>query len=374
MMIVASCTAQRLWRRSRRQWRPRAEIRQTCQALGSVSGDAEDASDAGAGTDAASVPPAGLAGWRAQQKDDTMSVPTILFPVSDLLLIGHTKRMHLFEPRWVNMIDTARAESNGIIGLVYFDGRGEVVLTTTLAEVIACSNLGSAGRMVTVRGVSRARLSGLSEEVLSPRRWGVALVSELPEICPGDGPSGGVATAASELVQLVLGLDLSVPGSEAPSSLDVPAHSGATDKSDADNGEVPDTPELWTHEQPSTQEELGRGFDADVWARELEAVNTQIQGVPLCRAGEGQWNGDSRDAVATLYAVLGRAALQTRIELFESPQEMGLEQRLRSLVNTLQEKQGMARARRAIAAAFTPSGDSESDSSIGGGNDKDAGC
>lgn len=383
--VAVFCTGSRL--RARRACRLHSwtSSRHTLHALDTFDTfDVFDDDDSGSDDDDdeeddSSIPDRGLGLWRAVQGwRDQLTVPTILFPITDLLLIGHTKRMHLFEPRWVDMVDTAVGSSCGVIGLVYIhDARGGVALTATLAEVIACSNLGSAGRMVTVRGVARAKLLGLSEAVAQPGKWGVAVVSELPEIQTEDCSSGGVAALAAELAQLTRGLDLSMPGteSEAPAGQeDAPAPEGAAASGGepGDGEDEPDAPELWTHERPPTEEAFGAQPDADRWEQELQGVGEQLQDVPLSCAEKVECTGELREAVATLYAVLGKTALETRIELFQSPEDVSLEQRLQQLTEMLSEKQGMARARRAIAAALDTGGDSKGSGSSDGEEGKGA--
>ena len=60
----------------------------------------------------------GLADFRAPQATD-LKVPVILFPEAELLLPGRRKRMHLFEPRWVSMVDFALESCHGIFGMLY---------------------------------------------------------------------------------------------------------------------------------------------------------------------------------------------------------------------------------------------------------------
>ncbi|CAE8704548.1 unnamed protein product [Polarella glacialis] len=143
----------------------------------------------------------GLAAFRrGAENPSEMKLPVILFPVSDLLLIGHTKRMHLYEPRWVAMVDAALADFEGVLGLVYFDGEMDIVKVCTIAEIVSINTLGVHGRMVTVRGVSRGQLKGLSSQVASGDEWGVAICEELAE---AEAPVEAEAEAVAEVEAVV---------------------------------------------------------------------------------------------------------------------------------------------------------------------------
>jgi len=303
----------------------------------------------------------GLATWRSGQAGPEKEVPAILFPINDLLLLGHTKRMHLFEPRWVNMIDTARRIHGGVIGLLYFSPDGDVVDVVTIAEVISVGNLGNAGRMVVVRGAGRARLRGLSPAVVAPDQSGVALVEELPELLREDlkadseGGPAAAEVAAAELGSIVQELDLSGPVEPAAAS----EAAGEEGEAEASGGAGP---ELWTHERASAAEDFA-ALAGTAWERQWERVRRTLAGVPLAPpSGELELFGlaatnleaappGCKAAVAALYAALGAASLPTRLELFTG-RGQSLTQRLRALAEQVRELQGMARARRALAGVF----------------------
>jgi len=292
-----------------------------------------------------------------------MRLPVILFPASDLLLLGGTKRMHLFEPRWVDMVGTSRNTFNSMVGVMYFGDSGDVVPVLTIAEIVACSILGSAGRMVTVRGVARARVRGLTEEVISADGWGLALVEELPElsaddllVASGEGPDSGNGQAiklAADLDALLSELDLSPPGPQGSASQDSPVEVDEADSAKDEGDQQTDAPEikLWTHERVSPKENFA-SISAEAWPARRTASRTNLAGVPIS-AGEGiTASADALDAVACFYAALGGASLRTRVELFLNT-DLALAERLQVLADLIQQKQGMARARRSLASMFS---------------------
>eukprot|EP00444_Apocalathium_aciculiferum_P002054 CAMPEP_0183392336 /NCGR_PEP_ID=MMETSP0370-20130417/7072_1 /TAXON_ID=268820 /ORGANISM="Peridinium aciculiferum, Strain PAER-2" /LENGTH=254 /DNA_ID=CAMNT_0025572247 /DNA_START=537 /DNA_END=1301 /DNA_ORIENTATION=+ len=246
------------------------------------------------------------------------------------------------------MVDASRARYSSIIGLLYFERSGAPFHVLTVAEIIACSNLGVAGRMVTVRGVARAVVRGLSEEVASLEEWGLALVEEQLELSAADLPSAIVV--ASELDAILSEIDLSAPAAPASSGHSgaqrVPSESG--ENANAED-EIPGV-DLWTHERVSAGERfasIGKGG----WAVQRSEVEGRLAGVPL-RIGEtlGE-SDDARRALTCFYAALGNASLGTRVDLFGSI-ERSLTERLEALLKLIQEKQGMAVARRSLASLF----------------------
>jgi len=342
----------------------------------------------------------GLAVWRAGQEGPELKLPVILFPSSDLLLVGQTKRMHLFEERWVNMVDTARRNYGGVIGLVYFSPDSNVVDVITTAEVIACGNLGPAGRMVTVRGSARARLRGLSPAVANPDQWGVALVEELPEVLPedlehtGEGEPIAAELLAAEVASLIQELDLKLPESsegaapEGAAAAEGAAADGmaaargagveaAAEEEDSGDEDFEATanrdagPKLWTHERSTPEESFSVLAGAGSWYERREEVRKTLSGVPLVPQPrefedlDAAWGLDmdsqsggpgGKAAVVTFYAALGAADLQTRLELFTG-RSRSLSHRMRDLLQQLRELQGMARARRAVAGVFSGEAD-----------------
>mmetsp|Transcript_7984 Transcript_7984/g.16758 ORF Transcript_7984/g.16758 Transcript_7984/m.16758 type:complete len:312 (-) Transcript_7984:93-1028(-) len=118
----------------------------------------------------------------------------------------------------------------------------------------------------------------------------------------------------------------------------------STDSSD----ERLESPKLWTHERVPLEED----FSAQ-WDDRIAAVEQTLSGVPL-PLEEGMSEASLTGivpGVALLYAGLSSGDILMRLEFF-STQGRSLTSRLRDLSNKLHEKQGLARARRAIASAF----------------------
>lgn len=283
----------------------------------------------------------GLATWRSSEVGQKGEIPVIWFPAEDLLLVGHTKQMHLYEPRWVDMVDSARRLYGGIFALVYMinDGRSLSLLrTATVVEVVACNNLGEAGRVLTVRAVARCSLQGFSKEI-SEESWGVARVNVIPETLKEDAQSA--SSAKRGLMALLENLDLTMPGSSRGSQPSGATAIGAEEKQ-------PDGPRLWTHQRGSIEEDF-----TVQWTSLIAGVQSTLSGVPL-NLEDGmplETEQELMQGVATYYAALSRSDISVRIELF-SDSKRSLTERVEDLSKRLEEKQGMARARRAIANAL----------------------
>eukprot|EP00434_Breviolum_minutum_P025232 symbB.v1.2.022289.t1/scaffold1969.1/size94314/3 len=276
--------------------------------------------------------PGGLAQFRELQgdgdgwKSKDLKVPVILFPVEELLLPGRRKRMHLFEPRWVSMVEFSLKRCGGIFGMLYFDD-GELFPVLSLVEIMACNNLESQGRIVHVRAVGRGRLKGLTEEVISAMDWGLALAEE------------DLEEAAAEALQLSNLLeDLDVEATPAEGSEEVP------------EAEAAEAPQLWTHQRES-RSSLGQ-LSPEKWRKLKTELYEELGGVPmrtsmLSPLTDGM---EVRDSLAVLYASLSQVSLRLRKESFVSSEPLA--KRLKVMTEKISELQGMARARRALAGVF----------------------
>ncbi|CAK9102853.1 Hypothetical protein (Fragment) [Durusdinium trenchii] len=282
----------------------------------------------------------GLAKFREMQimQGNDLKVPVIIFPAEDLLLPGRTKRMHLFEPRWVSLVDFSLNDCGGIFGMLYFE-ESDLLPVISLVEILTCNNLESQGRVVEVRAVSRAQLKGLTEQVAMREDWGLALVEEIPEVFQEDLTVA--STLAGELSSLCENLDVSIK----------PKENSAEATSEPEK--VRPEAQLWTHQRE-------RGSLAELskkWQELLSNLQQQLQGVPVCTAlplpttDVAKANlQEAKDSLAVLYASLSQASFALRREMFVS--SASLEKRLKVVTEKISELQGMARARRALAGVF----------------------
>lgn len=301
----------------------------------------------GGAPDEAKAAASGLSSWRqTHTTDKEVKVPVILFGISDLLLPGRTKRMHLFEPRWARMIDAARKDFCGIFCMLYVDD-SQIVPVASLVEIVACDDLGMHGRKVQVRCVGRGSLRGLTEQVTSPNHWGLALVEELPEaVLPQDlldldadaGDAGRTAAVvAGRLSEVMANMNL---GSEEEKEAD-----GEAEDSNFEEGPV-----MWTHEREEVAESLGQ-LTVDAWRQRLEDVTRTLRGVPVCTTPQSA-EAAVCPSLAVAYAALSFLSLERRIDFFRN-EDWDLTKRLEVLEKQMVEVQGMARARKALAGVFT---------------------
>jgi len=176
---------------------------------------------------------------------------------------------------------------------------------------------------------------------LSVSGWGTATVEEVPEICSGDDQL--LEQAIEELLLFLSSVNISQPGKGATLAGPSPADSAHAEDTDRPNGL-----RLSTHEQDI----VGQDFEAK-WDEWITHIEQTLSGVPLCCEEDIAAVAWPRmlAGVALLYGLLGAMDLATRMDYFTMPDQI-LTARLRYMLEMLREKQGMARARRAIAAVF----------------------
>lgn len=285
----------------------------------------------------------GLAAWRSNEGGHKRELPTLTCPIEELFLPGHTKQMHLNDPSQIEAIDAARSCYRGLFALVYVTSSDSkpVLPFATVAEITAFTSLDDMGRIITVRGVGRVRLGGKSMVVSTMGGWEAATVEEVPEICSGDAQL--VEQAIEEVMQLLASQDISQPGKDATL-----AGSSLANPANAEDANRPNALGLWTYEQDI----VGENFEAR-WDERITHIAQTMSGVPL--SSEEDIAADTWPCmlagVALLYGLLGATDLATRVEYFTMPDQI-LTARLRYMLEMLQEKQGMARARRALATMF----------------------
>jgi len=261
----------------------------------------------------------------------------LMLPIEELLLPGHTKQMHLYDRRQVDTVDAARSRYCGLFALVYVaSSRDEetVLSFASVAEITASTSLGDAGRIIVVRSVGRVRLDRISMAASTVGDCAVAAVQEVPEICSGDDQL--VEPAIEELMHLLATLDVLQPNKD------------ATLANPSQETQSPSGLRVRTQEQDI----VGRSFEAR-WDEQITRVALTLSGVALAseeHVGVAAWPRVLA-GVALLYGLLGAMDLATRVEYFTMPDQI-LTARLRYVLEMLREKQGMARARRAIAAVF----------------------
>eukprot|EP00913_Durusdinium_trenchii_P018629 g17507.t1 len=262
----------------------------------------------------------GLAKFREMQIMQGNAPPVIIFPAEDLLLPGRTKRMHLFEPRWVSLVDFSLNDCGGIFGMLYFE-ESDLLPVISLVEILTCNNLESQGRVVEVRAVSRAQLKGLTEQVAMREDWGLALVEEIPEVFQEDLTVA--STLAGELSSLCENLDVSIKPKDCP----------------------------YRNLLQIVCRDL---FLSDAYLALDNICAPGPGGVPVCTAlplpttDVAKANlQEAKDSLAVLYASLSQASFALRREMFVS--SASLEKRLKVVTEKISELQGMARARRALA-------------------------
>jgi len=336
------------------------------QPLVASQAQAEQSSTSGASSSKVEVPRAplvsdgGLDIWRMKTPlppGSGREIPYIFFPLQDLLLPGHLKRMHLFEERWVRMVDRSRKEFGGTFAVLYVDGDRKILDVATVVDIVACNNLGvAAGRMITARGVGRLKLMGLSDNQY------ICLAREMLEVESCDlNTWEKIDTSFRALSDMCNDLDLVVEVKEEADAAGE-TQRGAEEEASSDDEEVD---RLWrTHERTSFEPT----FSGD-WAEKLDVVQYALDGVPLAgfesldERTEDQQVWTSR--VAAFYAALGGLDIRARLAIFNS--SSSLQERLALLCSSLEEAAGLAEAKRAIASAF--SGDSE----VGRGSGKQRG-
>eukprot|EP00611_Tribonema_gayanum_P015884 TRINITY_DN277_c2_g1_i2.p1 TRINITY_DN277_c2_g1~~TRINITY_DN277_c2_g1_i2.p1 ORF type:complete len:361 (-),score=87.95 TRINITY_DN277_c2_g1_i2:1419-2501(-) len=99
--------------------------------------------------------------WRELQPGPGRKLGCLPFTVDDAICIGETRRMHLYEARFLALFETALQKRGGCVGAAIFSGSGLFPIAP-LCDIVAWERK-PVGVEVTIRCVGRARLYGLDE-------------------------------------------------------------------------------------------------------------------------------------------------------------------------------------------------------------------
>ncbi len=118
-------------------------------------------------------------------------VPLLPFPLTDLILPGETKSLHLYEPRFIKLFEFSKNICHGMISMAYLTGEdSSIVQVSSLCEIASSRTLkdldGTPGIFLTIRCVARSRIKTVVEPVADGRgaEWMLGVVEESDDECP----------------------------------------------------------------------------------------------------------------------------------------------------------------------------------------------
>lgn len=94
-----------------------------------------------------------------------------LFPLSEVVMLPRAKLpLHIFEPRYLQLLDDALKTDHRLIGMIQPDGNGLAAIGSA-GRIIAFSESENGRMMISLRAVSRFRLTGV-EDGFTPYQQG----------------------------------------------------------------------------------------------------------------------------------------------------------------------------------------------------------
>jgi hypothetical protein len=109
------------------------------------------------------------------------SICILPFPCEELLLLGQTKQLRLYEDRFIKLFDDAMENHEGVVAMGLIAASG-IIKTVPLCEVEAYNRMEGFGIFVTLRAVGRASLL----HVVKQEPYIKAVCHELTDILPKD--------------------------------------------------------------------------------------------------------------------------------------------------------------------------------------------
>jgi hypothetical protein len=91
------------------------------------------------------------------------SICILPFPCEELLLIGQTKQLRLYEDRFIELFDDVMENHEGVVAMGLIAASG-IIKTVPLCEVEAYNRMEGFGIFVTIRAVGRASLTDVTKQ------------------------------------------------------------------------------------------------------------------------------------------------------------------------------------------------------------------
>ncbi|CEF97569.1 Peptidase S16, lon N-terminal [Ostreococcus tauri] len=287
----------------------------------------------------------------------SVELPSLLFPRAETLLPGSAMTLHLYEARFLALLDAARANTGGLIAqLTYFENEsGEEGLrvnsSATLAR-IEWVKREAVGATVRVAGEARVKLEG----VVSREPYITGVYTHVPQM----GDVGTYVPSDAELAQVREVTDYIENAVRDVMTLSDRLNGDASASAAEGEGEDEEIDGMWTHKEVGDLRTAMRWVDAP--AITIERIETPIsmEDADWSRADGFTGHSELARAERLSFAVLQVApastpsALRTLISCraVAMSAEHGLMDRLRLCVSVLEDQLNTLRAKVALKSTL----------------------
>jgi hypothetical protein len=108
----------------------------------------------------------GVAEWQESQEGPTRQLGCLPFSFDDVPCVGETRKLHLYEARFLALFETALHKRGGCVGACIFSEDGGLLPVAALCDIVGWDRR-PVGVEVILRCVGRAQLFDLAEVSLS---------------------------------------------------------------------------------------------------------------------------------------------------------------------------------------------------------------
>jgi hypothetical protein len=108
----------------------------------------------------------GVAEWQESQEGPTRQLGCLPFSFDDVPCVGETRKLHLYEARFLALFEAALHKRGGCVGACIFSEDGGLLPVAALCDIVGWDRR-PVGVEVVLRCVGRAQLFDLAEVSLS---------------------------------------------------------------------------------------------------------------------------------------------------------------------------------------------------------------
>jgi len=284
-----------------------------------------------------------------------VEIPALLFPRRETLLPGSAMTLHLYEARFLALLDVATARTGGLIAqLTYFEndgGAGEEGLRVNASATLARIEWVKRERVgATVRVVGEARVK--LEGVVSREPFITGAFTHVPQM----GDTGTYVPSDSELAQVREVTDYIEGAVRDVLTLSERLLGDAEESDESEDDESGEGGEMWTHKEVGDLRSAMRWVDAPAITIERIEEPVSMEEADWTRVDENFAHSELARAERLSFAVLQVAPASTAMDLrtliscraVAMSTEHGLMDRLRLCVSVLEDQLQTLRAKVAL--------------------------
>lgn len=283
-----------------------------------------------------------------------VEVPALLFPRRETLLPGSAMTLHLYEARFLALLDVAVARTGGLIAqLTYFENEGggeeglRVNASATLAR-IEWVKRERVGATVRVTGEARVKLEG----VVSREPFITGAFTHVPQM----GDAGTYVPSDAELAQVRELTDYIEGAVRDVLTLSERLLGDVKESDESEDDEDDEGVGMWTHKEVGDLRSAMRWVDAPAITIERIEEPVSMEEADWTRADENFAHSELARAERLSFAVLQVAPASTATDLrtliscraVAMSTEHGLMDRLRLCVSVLEDQLQNLRAKVAL--------------------------